>query len=48
MCVYIIYYAYYLFLGIMARLDADDPEVEEVKLTYSLTTPGIKVNEYKN
>lgn len=28
---------------IMAHMDADDPEIEEVKLTYSLSTPGIKV-----
>jgi hypothetical protein len=28
---------------IIAYMDADDPEVDEVKQTYSLTTPGIKV-----
>lgn len=27
----------------MAYMDAEDPEVEEVKLTYALKTPGIKV-----
>lgn len=28
---------------IMAHMDAEDPEIEEVKLTYALSTPGIKV-----
>ena len=28
---------------IMAHMNADDPEIEEVKLTYALSTPGIKI-----